>query len=99
MTFEMESEKHAINMTYDRVHGLTIIGLKCPNEEAVMELLVAESKLSAVGEWFNKTRFKRGQISNDAWIKLYKILEDIPKDDIIIPIINRNSEFKEDSDK
>lgn len=59
------------------------------------ELLIAESKLSEVGEWFNKTRFKRGQISNDAWIALYKILEDIPKDDIIIPIMRRNSEFEE----
>lgn len=33
MSFEMESEKHAINMTYAPVHGLTIIGLTCPHEK------------------------------------------------------------------
>lgn len=59
------------------------------------ELIYERAKLSAVGEWFNKTRFRRGQISNDAWIALYKILEDIPEDDIIIPIIRRDSELKE----
>ena len=38
MSFEMESEKHAINMTYDPVHGLTIIGLKCPHEKKIEAL-------------------------------------------------------------
>lgn len=65
----------------------------------LMLLADAENKLKAIGEWFNKTRFRRGQISNDTWIALYKILEDIPEDDIIIPIIRRSSEFKENKDK
>ena len=63
------------------------------------ELIMERAKLSDVGEWFNKTRFRRGQISNDAWIALYKILEDVPKDDIIIPIIRRGLEPKENSEE
>lgn len=35
MSFEMESEKHAINMTYEPIHGLTIIGLTCPHEKTI----------------------------------------------------------------
>jgi len=38
LTFEMESQKHEINMTYDRVYGLKIIGLKCPHERKIEAL-------------------------------------------------------------
>ena len=54
-----------------------------------------EAKLEAVKEWYIKTRFRRGQLPDDAWIALHKILEDIPEDDVVIPIIiRRKSEVK-----
>ena len=60
MTFEMESEKHAINMTYDPVYGLTIIGLKCPHEKKLKQIKIIADNFQyewitndKIGNWYS----------------------------------------------
>lgn len=61
MTLEMDSEKHEINITYDPVHGLKIIGLKCPHERTLGAIknhtgdfqyawIISED----IGQWYEK---------------------------------------------
>ena len=46
----------------------------------------AQDKLKAIRAWYEKTKFRRGQLPDDAWIALYKILEGLDKSTTVIPI-------------